>query len=151
MFTNTPDSAERTEPAQAEDFSWLKKNAPESQPGSELEWPEQADHGQSESADSGFGWSGQAGNGRTAQPADSGHTWPERADTGLAAQPEADSAPPEAAVTERISRHQADGLTVPERTDFWSKPHSLGRPATAHRDGTGRRDGDHSGVLACVS
>lgn len=123
VFTNTPDSAERTEPAQAEDFSWLKKNAPESQPaGSELEWPEQAGHGRSEPADSGFGWSGQTGNGRMAQPADSDYTWPERADAGLAAQPEADSAPPEAAVTERISRHQADGLTAPERTDFWSKP-----------------------------
>jgi hypothetical protein len=104
VFTNTPDSAERTEPVQAEDFSWLKKSAPESQPaGSELEWQEQAGHGRSE-------------------PADSGYTWPERADTGLAAQPEADSAPSEAAVTERISRHQADGLTAQERTDFWSKP-----------------------------
>ena len=123
VFTNTPDSAEPTEPAQAEDFSWLKKSAPESQPaGSELEWQEQAGHGRSEPADSGFGWSGQTGNGRTAQPADSGNTWPERADTGLAAQPEADSAPSEAAVTERISRHQADGLTAQERTDFWSKP-----------------------------
>jgi hypothetical protein len=104
VFTNTPDSAERTEPAQAEDFSWLQKNAPESQPaGSELEWPEQAGHGRSEPADSGFGWSGQTGNGRTAQP-------------------EANSAPPDAAVTERISRHQADRLTAPERTDFSSKP-----------------------------
>ena len=86
VFTDTPDSAERTEPAQAEDFSWLQKNAPES------------------------------------QSADSGYTWPERADAGLAAQPEANSAPPEAAVTERISRHQADRLTAPERTDFWGKP-----------------------------
>ena len=123
VFTNTPDSAERTEPAQAEDFSWLNKNAPGSRPSdSELEWPEQDGHGRSEPADGGFGWSGQTGNGRTAQPADSGYTWPERADTGLAAQPEADPAPPEAAVTERISRYQADGLTAPERTDFWSKP-----------------------------
>ena len=105
VFTVIPDSAERTEPAQAEDFSWLKKSTPES-----------------ESADDGFGWSGQADHGRTAQPTDSGFAWPERADTGLAAQPEANPAPSEPAVTERIPRHQADGLTAQERTDFWAKP-----------------------------
>ena len=119
VFTNTPDSAERTEPAQAEDFSWLQKNAPESQPA--VSWSGR-NRPRTVRPDSGFGWSGQTGNGRTAQPADSGYTWPERADAGLAAQPEANSAPPEAAVTERISRHQADRLTAPERTDLWSKP-----------------------------
>ena len=120
VFTDTPDSAERTEPAQAEDFSWLQKNAPESQ--------------------SPPSWSGRNRRPRTVSgrqrlrmvradrqrtdgaAADSGYTRPERADAGLAAQPEASSAPPEAAVTERISRHQADRLTAPERTDFWSKP-----------------------------
>jgi hypothetical protein len=110
VFTNVTDSAERTEPAetepaQAEDFSWLKKNTPESEP-----------------ADSSFGWSGQADHGRTAQPADSGLGWSGQADTGLAAQPGADPAPPEPAVTERITRYQADGLTAQERTDFWAKP-----------------------------
>jgi hypothetical protein len=39
----------------------------------------------------------------------------------LAAQPEAEPAP-EPAVAERTPRHQADGLTSPERTDFWAKP-----------------------------
>ena len=34
---------------------------------------------------------------------------------------------PEPAVTERIPRHQADGLTSPERTDFWAKPASQER------------------------
>jgi hypothetical protein len=105
VFTAIPDSAERAEPAQPEDFSWLKKSTPES-----------------ESADDGFGWSGQADHGRTAQPTDSGFAWPERADTGLAAQPEANPAPPEPADTERIPRYQSDGLTAQERTDFWAKP-----------------------------
>ena len=105
VFTAIPDSAERAEPAQPEDFSWLKKSTPES-----------------ESADDGFGWSGQADHGRTAQPTDSGFAWPERADTGLAAQPEANPALPEPPDTERIPRYQADGLTAQERTDFWAKP-----------------------------
>jgi hypothetical protein len=58
---------------------------------------------------------------RQAEPADRGLPWLERADTGLAAQPEAEPAP-EPAVTERRPWHQADGLTSPERTDFWAKP-----------------------------
>ncbi len=56
-----------------------------------------------------------------AQSADRGYAWLEQADTSLAAQPEAEPAA-EPAVTERIPRHQADGLTSPERTDFWAKP-----------------------------
>ena len=87
-FTVLPDPAERTEPAQDQDFSWLDNSQPESRP---------------------------------AEPADRGYAWPERADASLAAQPEAESAP-EPAGTERIPRHQADGLTSPERTDFWAKP-----------------------------
>ncbi len=47
----------------------------------------------------------------------------ERTDTSLPAQPEAEPAP-EPAATERIPLHQADGLTSPERTDFWAKPAS---------------------------
>lgn len=58
---------------------------------------------------------------RPAAPADRGFAWPERTDTGLAAQPEAEPAP-EPAVAERTPRHQSDGLTSPERTDFWAKP-----------------------------
>ncbi|MGH3238412.1 MAG: hypothetical protein ACRDOH_35175, partial [Streptosporangiaceae bacterium] len=54
VFTNNTDSAERTAPAQAEDFSWLEKNTPESEP-----------------ADSGLRWSGQA---------DTGLAAPERTD-----------------------------------------------------------------------
>ena len=87
-FTVLPDPAERTEPAQDQDFSWLDNSQPESRP---------------------------------AEPADRGYAWPERADASLAAQPEAESAP-EPAGTERIPRHQADGLTSPERTDFWVRP-----------------------------
>ena len=87
-FTVLPDPAERTEPAQDQDFSWLDNSQPESRP---------------------------------AEPADRGYAWPERADASLAAQPEAEPAP-EPAGTERIPRHQADGLTSPERTDFWAKP-----------------------------
>ena len=56
-----------------------------------------------------------------AEPADRGYAWPERADASLAARPEAEPAP-EPAGTERMPRHQADGLTSPERTDFWAKP-----------------------------
>jgi len=87
-FTVLPDPAERAEPAQDQDFSWLND--------SKLQVP-------------------------PAEPADRGFAWLERADTGLAAQSEAEPAP-EPAVTERIPRHQADGLTSPERTDFWAKP-----------------------------
>jgi len=84
-FTVLPDPAERTEPTQDQDFSWLDNSQPES------------------------------------RPADRGYAWLEPADTPLAAQPEAESAP-EPVGTERIPRHQADGLTSPERTDFWAKP-----------------------------
>ena len=87
-FTVLPDPAERTEPAQDQDFSRLDNSQPESRP---------------------------------AEPADRGYAWPEPANASLAAQPEAESAP-EPAGTERIPRHQADGLTSPERTDFWVKP-----------------------------
>ncbi len=55
-----------------------------------------------------------------AEPADRGYAWPQRADASLAAQPEAESAP-EPAGTERIPQHQADGLTSPQRTDFWAR------------------------------
>ena len=72
--------------------------------------------------DQGFSWldAGQPES-RPAEPADRGYAWPERADASPAAQPEAESAP-EPVGTERIPRHQADGLTSPERTDFWARP-----------------------------
>ncbi len=60
---------------------------------------------------------------RLADPADRPFGRLERAEGALAAQPEAEPAPPAGpAVTERISQHQTDGLTSPERTDFWAKP-----------------------------
>jgi len=53
--------------------------------------------------------------------ADSGYSWPGQADPD---------------VTERILRHQAEGLAAQERTDFWGQPLSpadLGLPAKAPR------------------
>ncbi len=87
-FTVLSDPAERTEPTQDEDFSWLDDSQPEARP---------------------------------AEPADRGFAWLDRAEGGPAAPPEAEPAP-EPDVTERIQRHQAAGLTSPERTDFWAKP-----------------------------
>jgi hypothetical protein len=81
----------------------------ESEPGQDFSW---LDNSQPEA--------------QPAEPADRGHAWLEQADTSLAAQPEAEPAP-EPAVTERIPWHQADGLTSPERTDFWAKPASQER------------------------
>jgi hypothetical protein len=72
--------------------------------------------------DQGFSWlDNSQPESRPAEPADRGYAWPERADASLAARPEAEPAP-EPAGTERIPRHQADGLTSPERTDFWARP-----------------------------
>jgi hypothetical protein len=103
-FTVLSDPAERTEPTQDEDFSWLDNSQPETRP---------------------------------AEPADRGFAWLDRAEGGQAA--EAEPAP-EPDVTERIPRHQAAGLTSPERTDFWAKPATpaqapadLQRPAPASR------------------
>jgi len=105
-FPSIPDSAEHTEPAQAEECTWLEK----SQPGppaadSEPAWPERTE--------TGFGWL-------------------DRPDTGLTSQPEAqpgsvqprpeEPASPEADVTVRLSPYQAEGLTSSERTDFWGQP-----------------------------
>jgi hypothetical protein len=133
-FTQAPDSAERSDSAQAEEFSWLKKNAPASRPAeSEAAWPEQADTGRPEPANSWFeqsrpaeqadrevGWSaGQTEAGPAAEPTDSGFAWLERADSGLVSRPEAESA----RVQAESARVQAEPApAAPERTDFWSKP-----------------------------
>jgi len=92
-FTSIPDAAD---PAAAEEFSWLEKSEPESKPvGDEQTWREQAGHDRSaETADGSSSWSGQAE-----------ATW--------AADPD---------VTERAVRHQAEGVTAQERTDFWGQP-----------------------------
>ena len=132
VFTDTPDSAERTEPAQAEDFSWLQKNAPESQPGSELEWPDRpttdvrVGRQRLRMVRAGRHRTGGAARGQLCAAGGCRHR------TDIAA-----------------PGRQADGT----RTDGFLEQAGylgLGRPATPHRDGTGRRDGDHSGVLACV-
>ena len=59
---------------------------------------------------------------------DQDFSWLDRADPPLAAQPEA---APEPAVTEQMPRHQADGLTVQERTDFWAKPATSASPSAS--------------------
>jgi hypothetical protein len=61
---------------------------------------------------------------RPAEPADRGFPSLDRAEGAPAAQPEAEPAPEPAVepAVERIPRHQAGGLTSPERTDFWAKP-----------------------------
>ena len=84
--TSIPEAAE---PAPAEEFSWLKKSEPEARPAGDPTWPEQSGNGRStETADSGYGWSG-------------------RADPDI---------------TERIPRHQGEGLAAREQTDFWGQP-----------------------------
>jgi len=113
-FTSTPDSAERTEAAQAEEFSWLAKSEPESgaADSSEPAWTERTE--------AGFGWR-------------------DRADTGLTSPSEAESALPEPEITEQIPRYQDDGpASSSERTDFWGQPLSqasadLQVPAAAPR------------------
>jgi hypothetical protein len=101
-FTSLPEAAEpaAAEPAPAEEFSWLQKSEPESQPGGsdgDLRWPEQtANGGSAEPADRSYGWSGHT---ETAPP---GYEDPD--------------------VTERFLRHQAEGLATTEQTDFWGQP-----------------------------
>ncbi|HEY1323760.1 MAG TPA: hypothetical protein VGF32_26110, partial [Streptosporangiaceae bacterium] len=92
-LTNIPDAAEA---AATEEFSWLQKSKPEARAaGGDVTWPKQAGNGRpAEAADSGYGWSGQPA---SPQPAD-----------------------PD--VTQRILRHQAEGLAAQERTDFWGQP-----------------------------
>jgi hypothetical protein len=127
-FTSLTETAE---PAQTEEFSWLTKGEPESRPaGGDLTWPEQTGNGGSaEPADGGYGWSARAETARPAEtrspetlPAqqdDSDVTWP---NAGLASRMAAGSRHTDPEVTERILRHQAEGLAAPEPTDFWGQP-----------------------------
>ncbi len=113
-FTSIPDAAR---PAATEEFSWLQKSEPGARPADgDLTWPEQAGHSRSaETADGSYSWSGQAGTTRPAERAGSETTW---RDTGLAS-PSTQADPD---ITERILRHQAEGLAAQERTDFWGQP-----------------------------
>jgi hypothetical protein len=91
-FTSIPEGAE---PA-TEQFSWLPKSGPEITP-----------------ADDDLTWPGPGGNGRSAGTADGSYSWPGQAESTRPADPD---------ITERILRHQAEGLAAPERTDFWGQP-----------------------------
>jgi len=103
-FPSTPDTAADS---QAEDFSWLKENPPQSAPG---------DNEPSS-------WSAPAENEPSSWSApDEPAAWSARADSGLASLPETGRATPEPDITERIPRYQAESLAAPERTDFWAKP-----------------------------
>jgi len=95
-FTSTADSAERTESAQAEEFSWLENSEPGSgaADSGEPAWPERTE--------TGFGWR-------------------DGADSGLTS-PEAEPARPEPEITEQIPRYQGERLTSSEPTDFWGQP-----------------------------
>ena len=127
-FTSLP---EATEPAPAEEFSWLKKGEPESRPaGGDLTWPEQTGNGGSaEQADGSYGWSGRTQAARPAEtpspetlPAEQDNsdvTWP---NAGLASRMAAESRHADPELTERILRHQAEGLAAREPTDFWGQP-----------------------------
>jgi hypothetical protein len=61
-------------------------------------------------------------------------SWSARADSGLASLPETGPAAPEPDITERIPRYQVEGLTAPERTDFWAKPPSSSPAASVPAD-----------------
>jgi len=109
----------------------LEKGEPESRPaGSDLTWPGQTGNGGSaEPADGSYGWSGRT---QTTQPAetlppktlpaeqdDTDVTWP---NAGSASRMAAGSRHADPELTERILRHQAEGLAAREPTDFWGQP-----------------------------
>lgn len=140
-FPSTPDTAGGS---QAEGFSWLNENPPQSAPGENepSSWSAPAENepaswsapaAETESA----GWSTPAGSepASWSAPAESEPTswsppaeseptsWSARAGSGLAASlPETGRAAPEPDVTERIPRYQAESRSAAERTDFWAKP-----------------------------
>jgi hypothetical protein len=122
---------ENAEPSPSEEFSWLKKDEPESRPaGGDLTWPEQTGNGGSaEPADGSYGWSGRTQTTRPAEtpppetlPAEQDNsdvTWP---NAGLASRMAAGSRHADPELTERILHHQAEGLAAREPTDFWGQP-----------------------------
>jgi hypothetical protein len=127
-FTSLTETAE---PAPTEEFSWLNKGEPESRPpGGDLTWPEQTGNGGSaEPTDGSYGWSGRAQTARPAEtlppetlPAEQDNTdvtWP---NAGSASRMAAGSRHADPELTERILRHQAEGLAAREPTDFWGQP-----------------------------
>jgi hypothetical protein len=125
-FTSLTETAE---PAPTEAFSWLEKGEPESA-GGDLTWPEQTGNGGSaEPADGNYGWSGLTQTARPAEtvppetpPAEQDNTdvtWP---NAGLVSRMAAGSRHADPELTERILRHQAEGLAAQEQTDFWGQP-----------------------------
>jgi hypothetical protein len=129
---------ETAEPASADEFSWLKNNEAESRPAGgdgDLRWSGQTGNGGSaETADGSYGWSGRAesalpaetltaetvtAEALTAEQGDSDVTWP---NAGLASRMAAGTGHADPEITERILRHQAEGLADQERTDFWGQP-----------------------------
>ena len=97
-FTSLP---EATEPAPAEESSWLQKSEPESLPAG---------------SDDDLTWPGQTGNAGSAEPADRSYGWSGHTETAaLPGHEDPD-------VTQRFLRHQAEGLAAPEQTDFWGQP-----------------------------
>jgi hypothetical protein len=143
-FTSLTETAE---PVPTEEFSWLEKGEPESRPaGGDLTWPEQTGNGGSaEPADGSYGWSGRTQTARPAEtlppetlPAEQDNTdvtWP---NAGLASRMAAGSGHADPELTERILRHQAEGLAAREPTDFWGQalpqaPADLRTPAATPR------------------
>jgi hypothetical protein len=96
-FTSLPEAAE---PAPAEEFSWLQRSEPESQPSG---------------GDGDLRWPGQTANGGSAEPADRSHGWSGHTESVRPGHEDPD-------VTERFLRHQAEGLATREDTDFWGQP-----------------------------
>jgi hypothetical protein len=94
VISSTPEAAAD---GQADGFSWLQQNPPQSAPG---------DNEPSS-------WS---------TPADSEPTsWSARTDSGLTSRPETGSSAPGPDITERMPRFQAGSLPAQERTDFGAK------------------------------
>jgi hypothetical protein len=96
-FTSLPEAAG---PAPAEEFSWLQRSEPESQPSG---------------GDGDLRWPGQTANGGSAEPADRSYEWSGHTESVRPGHEDPD-------VTERFLRHQAEGLATREETDFWGQP-----------------------------
>ena len=127
-FTSLPEAAEpAAEPAPAEEFSWLQRSEPESQPSGgdgDLRWPGQtANGGSAEPADRSYGWSGHT---ESVRP---GHEDPD--------------------VTERFLRHQAEGLATRERDGLLgpAAPAGSGRSAHTGRDAASRGARGHADLV----
>ena len=141
-FTVPPDPAERTEPAQDQDFSWLDNSQPEAQP--------------TEAADRGYAWLERADTSLAAQPEAAPGARRHRTDTA------ASGRRPDVTGTDGFLG-QADarrtdrflGQAAATGTDrFLGQADRLspgpGRPAAARADATGRGAGHHASVLARV-